>query len=544
MKRRILPFVLLAAAFVSCQQEEISAPFVDDTTTTVLPPETSEIVNSDALALVALTGQTHISAEEAQETALLTATQMREVEGIVTKSPLQIASIEVIAENVRKPYIASKSSEQEQADMYVINFANNQGYVVTSADRRVPVVFAYNSHGSLGDAPSNPGQAILFEYIEDYVNQERENFEKNKETLIIEAQETIFKQLSEETREKLIKLGYFNKEGKRLKTKHNYDFFGSLCSEGGNGDATYEYGKIQTLYIKPPLLKTLWGQSGAYNNKVSHYCNADTDEAPVGCVATAVGQLMAYHKKPTVFKGRTMHWDDMTKIDAGDMFSSIYSHKVSEKPIAQEDIQHLLAKLGDADLLAMSYGCIADKGSSSNIEKAKNTLLKLGYSNVNITDYAPRLTIEEIKSNRPVYIRGSAFRQKHTHTTGWWFWKKSHHTYSYQDGHAWLLDGYVLREQDVTIYVEPCAGNPKNLPTIEVEHTKRQIELVHNNFGWGDSHFESKYGLGLDGSRANNTGWYHIGIFNTRGHKESSNTYKSGTENNFQYANKIITNIK
>lgn len=378
MKRRILPFVLLAVAFVSCQQEEISAPFVDDTTTTVLPPKTSEIVNSDALALVALTGQTHISAKEAQETALLTATQMREVEGIVTKSPLQIASIEVIAENVRKPYIASKSSEQEQADMYVINFANNQGYVVTSADRRVPGVLAYNSHGTLGNEPSNPGQAILFEYIEDYVNQERENFEKNKENLKAQAEELIFKQLPKGKQEKLVEQGYFDKNGKRVKTKATSEGYNFSTSEEYRGwfCATYEvyirfsyhnedqgwydykrelesghnkYGEWRVVKKVPPLLKTLWGQNGDYNNMVSFKCGTN-DQAPVGCVATAVGQVMAYHKKPTIFKGRTMHWEQMTQIDNGDMFSNIYSTGVSRNTIAREDIQYLLARLGDNDL--------------------------------------------------------------------------------------------------------------------------------------------------------------------------------------------------
>gem|GEM_PF-5898904 len=66
--------------------------------------------------------------------------------------------------------------------------------------------------------------------------------------------------------------------------------------------------------------------------------------------------------------------------------------------------------------------------------------------------------------------------------------------------------------------------------------TTEKLELVHQNFGWG-------YRWGRDGAAANNTGWYHIGIFDTKGYKEPSNTYKGG-ERNYQYDIKIMINIQ
>lgn len=138
-----------------------------------------------------------------------------------------------------------------------------------------------------------------------------------------------------------------------MKTNRNkFDYKFKEILEKGH----IKYGDWQVKELKAPLLKTLWGQSWDYNDKVSKYCDADTDQAPVGCVATAMGQLMAYHKKPVVFRGREMHWDDMTKIDTGHMFSNIYSNSVRWNSTAVEDIQHLLARLGDSDLLDMDYG--------------------------------------------------------------------------------------------------------------------------------------------------------------------------------------------
>ena len=375
--RKMLFFIAIAGLFFSCQREEGDPSFASDTTISVLP-NAKAAMNTDNNALlgwVALTGKTDIPAEEAQATALATAMQMRKVEGIVTKAPLQIGSVEIVKGDTRKLYVATKGSKPEPADVYIINFANNQGYVVTSGDRRVPDVLAYNSYGHFGDTISNPGQAVLFSYMQAYIEKQREAFEANKEKLAIQAEEALFKQLSKERQEELIAKGYFDKDGKRVKSKLDEpneekgkrikDF---LCIESDHYEKDiYLYGEWETKKIKLPLLKTLWDQNKEYNDKVHMYCNNIEDQAPVGCVAIAVGQLMAYHKKPAIFKDRVMHWDDMTKIDTGDMFSVIDNNSLKSNPTAIEDIQHLLARLGDSDLLNMDYGCTGSGAYTSKI---------------------------------------------------------------------------------------------------------------------------------------------------------------------------------
>ena len=139
--RKFLSIFIVTGLFFSCQREEADAPFATDTDISVLPNTETKASDNGLLGWVALTGQTHISAEEAQETALATAMQMREVEGIVTKAPLKIGSVEVVKGDTRKPYVPTKgNAKPEQADVYIVNFANNQGYVITSADRRIPSV--------------------------------------------------------------------------------------------------------------------------------------------------------------------------------------------------------------------------------------------------------------------------------------------------------------------------------------------------------------------------------------------------------------------
>jgi len=536
MKKHLFIFTI-AGLFFSCQREEADAPFATDTDISVLPSTETKASNDGLLGWVALTGQTHISAEEAQETALATAMQMREVEGIVTKAPLKIGSIEVVKGNTRKPYVPTKgNAKPEQADVYIVNFANNQGYVITSADRRIPSVLAYNSYGHLGDTITNPGQAILFSYMQAYIEEQRVAFEANKEKLITQAEEAIFKQLSKEQQAELIKEGYFDENGKRIMSKFKKPrricYFDDIEDPGDGQERRIVYGEWETKEVKGPLIKTLWAQSNDYNNKVFVQCG--NDQAPVGCVAVAVGQLLAYHKKPAIFKGREMHWDDMTKIDAGAMFSNMNSYSIWSNPTAVEDIQHLLARLGDSDLLAMEYTC--DKGSGSS--RALEALHSLGYSSASLVDYNNGEFVSEIKNNRPVYIEGYSYQIPHTYTTGWWFWKKSHTDYSYEEGHAWLLDGYVRRERIVTVQIDCNYGEDSVR-----EQSKEGLVLIHNNFGWGGNLDGSDFKWNKD--YYDGTGWYNINVFNAKsGRQAGSNTYKSGTEGNYQFKKKIIINIK
>ena len=258
------------------------------------------------------------------------------------------------------------------------------------------------------------------------------------------------------------------------------------------------------------------------------YCESRTDEPPVGCTAVAIGQLLAYHKKPDSIVGRKMHWDDMTKIDVGDMFSSIYSYDVRDNPIAKGDIQHLLAHLGDSNLLAMEYGC-----SKSGSSREFGTLHSLGYTEIKKEKYNDAQVISELKNNRPLLIDGCAIETDHK--INLLITKIEWQTYD--KCHAWLLDGYVLKTRNVTYYYKCFQTNEY------INRTQEHLILVHNNFGWGDSNWENKFDLNLDGSGRNNTGWYHIGIFNVNGHKEPSNTFKSGILYDYQFRNHIITNI-
>lgn len=159
----------------------------------------------------------------------------------------------------------------------------------------------------------------------------------------------------------------------------------------------------------------------------------------------------------------------------------------------------------------------------------------MGYS-ADLIDYNVPTLIDNIKNNQPIYISGSS--TKITYTTGWWLWKKER--IKYEDGHTWVVDGYVFKERPVTTYYVLTCRDDEGEASYEV-HKRQTLELVHNNFGWGGSLKGDAIKVGdYDG-----TGWYHIGVFNAKsGRENSSNTYKSSSKGNYEFGNKIITNIK
>ena len=121
-------------------------------------------------------------------------------------------------------------------------------------------------------------------------------------------------------------------------------------------------------------------------------------------------------------------------------------------------------------MLAMNYGC----QSGSNIIHAVNTFKKLGYKNILVFPYRTDLAFSEMIQRRPIYVRGCG-RSKGT-----------------KECHAWILDGFVRKRQEVKFYYK-C----KEWDFYKCYTYYNDIELVHNNLGWGGY----------------SDGWYEIGLF-------------------------------
>lgn len=139
-----------------------------------------------------------------------------------------------------------------------------------------------------------------------------------------------------------------------------------------------------------PLLQTLWGQGTGYNDLVNDgnlNCGGNGN-APTGCVATAVAQVMRFHQHPSRY-----NWAIMPNaIALGDNQSN-----------ATLEVAELMRDIGDA--VGMNYAC---GGSGAYVSNARNALINtFGYSNsANYVDYNLNTVLSELNSNRPIIMDG------------------------------------------------------------------------------------------------------------------------------------------
>lgn len=518
--RKFLTLVAIMLCVFSCRKDEEGLLKKEEEK--VQPTEkTEQETNMEAWKWLSVTDNTSVSIEEARKMALETAYQLQEQESVQGTSfftrniPIKIESVRLLSKEKTQPTFRKVPKD---VDFYLVHFSNNKGYALVSGDKRVPGVMAYCPYGRL-DSITNPGQAVMLSAIEDYVENQKAIYESKKDSLRKIALDHLLKKLSWEKKEQF--LGNTNFVASTSK----------MMSGRGNcvlieDEPRYSDSSGWTVSDKIlPLIKTLWSQEGMYNDLVWKQCD-NNEQAPVGCVAIAVGQIMAYHKKPRVFMGREMHWEDMTKIDPGDMFSQIDNNSVGNNPIAVADIQYLLARLGEKHLLQMDYGC---GNSGSTVTRAYHTFDVLGFHPSLKYSMEVNSMLHDLKNHRPVYIRGCSSRKSFLNIEAYTI---------YDNCHAWVIDGYIRKYYNIFHhYFSNCMSEDEFHEVVSETHVE---EYIHCNFGWG----------GVDKSGSNGySGWYRIGIFDASlghpGQVHPSNTFQkdAGSKGNYKYDFRLITNI-
>lgn len=260
----------------------------------------------------------------------------------------------------------------------------------------------------------------------------------------------------------------------------------------------YDFGPWETLSQSDPLVQVEWDQWSPHNRKLQ---TIDGKYPPVGCVATAISQIMSFHRYPNY------DWDKIVanKYDA-------YSADI---------LSTLHRDLGSPQNLDMEYSLDGSSARSSNVPR---TLRAYGYQSSDLCDYDWGAIKSEIFDQRPVYIRASTYKHV-TKTPRFLFWGGKTKV-SYSGGHAWVLDGFKCVRRKVT-QIDKLTGD-----IVSVSYQEK--ELVHCNFGWG---------------RNQGNGYYLSKAFDTNKGPEMRSTLREddetyGQEYNFQYNHRIIKDIK
>ena len=410
MKRIHLLLIVSFLILISCCSRDwigrgtMGRDFVPDFTTTIVTPE------------------------EAKSAVL---SMLEDVDGGETKgsSGRSISDIWLAGD------LSTKSDAEDAPLFYVINFADDKGFAIAGADRRVPPVVFIADEGSLnrGDTLKNPGLIIMLSKIET------------------------------ESR-MLLGLPVEGANG-RVWTAEEYRPYMDLGLDRGIGydpDSCDIYWTLQQTYTP------VGTQVGCHWNQVrpfNAYCpKINGDTTLVGCVPVAVGQIMYYHGKDYTYNNTYYNWNLMHLITSGSAPSQYpYSS-------AWYKVKKLLVDLGDSTNLAANYGV---EGTFAEYNNCIRTFQHFGYqSGGSFNRYEYSTLASEIASGYPVISTGS--RDKIIHTL------LGIPVDTVRVGHAWVSDQTM-----------------NSLWRVWVVHKRTQElvystmvyrNMIHCNWGWGGYH--------------------------------------------------------
>ena len=214
-------------------------------------------------------------------------------------------------------------------------------------------------------------------------------------------------------------------------------------------------------------LKTSWRQLAPYNN----YCPAMptskagdgtfNGRAPAGCVAVAMGQIMAYHSWPTSgnyeryyrYPGQTgmlyfsYNWSQMTAAFSARNLSST----------GRDMVANFLANIGYK--VGMNYG---EKISTASRGNAFETFQNMGYNAQYISNkITPAIVKDNISRNLPMYVEADNGSSGHAFIINGYSYPNQHlyyvtaaAQYTNQDGWYTYKDvlGYEYKESPFFIY--------------------------------------------------------------------------------------------
>lgn len=189
---------------------------------------------------------------------------------------------------------------------------------------------------------------------------------------------------------------------------------------GGGGDpfapSTFSYRVKKKI---GPLLETKWTQSSPFNDFRS-------DEAPAGCVAIAVGQILAYNEYGSA-GGRSFDWDLLKTVNHYSSYNPVTGEYSHGSQAAQEAVSDFIEFVGNHDNCRIRYN---QNGSWAVADGAKRTFNNFQYKSVEkylgFGDEEVEQVTAMINKRLPVFI--VAVR-------------------GLESAHAWVVDGLMTRQK-------------------------------------------------------------------------------------------------
>lgn len=359
---------------------------------------------------------------------------------------------------------------QEEPLVYLFNFKDDEGYALMSGDTRVSSVLAFAERGNIDpeEGVDNPGLIMFLSNADTYYRAK-------------------------------VGLPIYDEKGDQV-YYNPADPANPIPVDAGDGfiiaPPAYVGSDWRTWGSTGEVIPCQWNQTSPFNK----YCfTADGRQAPAGCVAVAVAQLMYHYGKNVTYNGTYYNWNTMRTVING---------REAQGDAAKDMVAKLLFQLGRPQNLNMNYEVGSSGAYSENVPR---TFINFGYSKGGTLQAYDVIYL----CHGPLYVEGSAKKKTIQHRfLGINTWQEV----SYHEAHAWVIDRKIHQEQ--------------KLYTVGGKYVKTiQRELVHCNWGWG----------GRD------DGYYYDGAFNTNEGPENptrSQTYWEGVSRYYQYNLKMVTGIE
>ena len=382
--------------------------------------------------------------------------------------------------------IVPVKDEQGITSMYIVNYENNQGFLVLSGTNKCHPILAFNESGNFDiNQAKVDGTSVWLQEQQDIINDitvlpdsirwKNKNAWNKFFKKEIPAQFTVKAQTKSVDPELENEVGAYIEASLNQWSDEGYTIYsyGSLSSFFSGDDLEYIEQMIYnsaddrffggydgTVFIKAKtipnnstvetLLQSQWGQLGGYK----------VNGCPAGCVAVAIGQIMRYHKYPTLY-----NWNAMA-----------YTYPTSTTVSFFEEIGRKVN---------MIY---TDSTSSATTPAARNAFVQYGYNQANIINHTQGRTIGELSKSRPVYMRGNDSKNPNK-----------------SEGHAWVCDGYKIIDsfEEISIMVLNRMSSTR-IPSYTCVYNGNTNNTInryfHMNWGWSGSSDGYFYEEGVDPS--------------------------------------------
>ncbi len=429
---RFFSLICVAVALFGCAKEETSG--------LVASSDGDLLANSKPIGYVMSMGEIRSLALSAPKNYLLpratTKSSVKRIKEIVSLSDLDgVAPIRTCTAG------DVSGTNAFVNNIYVVNYDNDEGYVIISADNRLPEILAFSDDGNI---PHDLDEIKVLGVI------------------------AFLKALPEYAEEEIAR-------ATTLQDDYN-PYPDSLPDRDGYYRLNFRTEYTPWSYVEHgPILNTQWGQGYPYN-VLTPICTSGY-HSPTGCVATAVAQIMAYHCYPT-----TIYSDGLGRDVTFDWESILSRAKLNDSRVSEEDqeaVAALMAVIGKN--VDMNYDCLSSGAYSENVPEA---LYTMGYTCDNYNASKPSNSLQDYDTKAvcleadsyPVYVSG--------------------HDLDANVGHAWVIDGYGdCTRQYVTVW-DLFDINMNYVRTeYRVEYGEHHYYNVHCNWGWDgeyDGFFESE----------------------------------------------------